>query len=340
MLKDHLFSSSDNGETWDTLNVIEQLQSGDYLMNVSVSNTGIVYCGIWRRTGEKGGHTFIASSTDDGATWTTPGLDLMGGHLFDYKGEIVISAGYDASLDALRFGWNDVYLSTDNGYTWTDLGMAPFFVMYGQVLSLCLDGNILLAGSDPYSSGLFLSNDSCNTWTKVSTINPQTGLSIETGGTLIGTDSLGVFLFNDDGDSLGSRNDGLANLNIHTLTIDNNNYVYAGTDNGVWRRSLSDITSVEEEQFDEIPTEFSLSQNYPNPFNPATSIQYQVSSVSLMSLVVYDILGNEIETLISEEKPAGTYELTWNASNLTSGIYFYQLKAGEYISTKKMILLK
>jgi hypothetical protein len=282
----------------------------------------------------------IASSTDDGTTWTTPGWEYLGGHLFDFKGESVISAGCYWGLDAPRFGWNDIYLSTDNGTSWTDLGIAPLFVSSCHVLSLCLNGNMLLGGSDYQSTGLFLSTDTCASWLQVSTINPQSGLSIESGRTFVGTDSLGVFLFNDDGDSLGSRNDGLTNLNIHTLTIDNNDYVYAGTDNGVWRRPLSEITSVEEEQLDQIPTEFLLSQNYPNPFNPSTSIQYKVSNVSFVSLLVYDILGNEIETLVNEEKPAGTYEITWYAENLPSAVYFYQLNTGEFVQTKKMLLLK
>jgi photosystem II stability/assembly factor-like uncharacterized protein len=100
------------------------------------------------------------------------------------------------------------------------------------------------------------------------------------------------------------------------------------------------VSFVEEEQIDEIPTEFLLSQNYPNPFNPSTSIQYAVSSRQFVSLKVYDVLGIEIETLINEEKPTGAYEITWNAEALPSGVYFYQLKAGEFISTKKMILLQ
>lgn len=89
---------------------------------------------------------------------------------------------------------------------------------------------------------------------------------------------------------------------------------------------------------------FSLSQNFPNPFNPSTRIQYQVSSITLVSLKVYDILGNEVATLVNEEKPAGIYEVEFNSSSgirdLASGIYFYQLKAGSYLETKKMILLK
>jgi 5'-nucleotidase len=89
-----------------------------------------------------------------------------------------------------------------------------------------------------------------------------------------------------------------------------------------------------------IPAEFRLEQNYPNPFNPSTSIQYSVSSRQFVSLKVYDILGNEIATLENEEKPAGTYELTWYAAGFPSGVYFYQLNAGVFVNTKKMLLVK
>jgi hypothetical protein len=89
-----------------------------------------------------------------------------------------------------------------------------------------------------------------------------------------------------------------------------------------------------------LPTEFALEQNYPNPFNPSTTFRYSIPQTSKVVIKVYDILGNEIATLMDEEKSVGTYELTWNASNLSSGIYFYQLIAGEFRSTKKMILIK
>ena len=88
------------------------------------------------------------------------------------------------------------------------------------------------------------------------------------------------------------------------------------------------------------PEEFFLFQNYPNPFNPSTSIQYAIGSRQLVTLKVYDVLGNEITTLVSEEKPEGTYEVTWNANNLPSGVYFYQLKTGEFTQTKKMLMIK
>jgi len=90
---------------------------------------------------------------------------------------------------------------------------------------------------------------------------------------------------------------------------------------------------------------FILHQNYPNPFNPATKIKYTIPSVETghapsVLLKVYDVLGNEIVTLVNEEKPAGNYEVEFDGSGLPSGIYFYQLKAGSFIQTKKMIMLK
>jgi len=94
------------------------------------------------------------------------------------------------------------------------------------------------------------------------------------------------------------------------------------------------------EQNSEIPKKFNLDQNYPNPFNPSTKIKYSVPKSSSVTLKVFDILGNEIETLVNEEKPIGTYEITWYAVNLPSGIYFYKLQAGNFIETKKMILMK
>lgn len=88
------------------------------------------------------------------------------------------------------------------------------------------------------------------------------------------------------------------------------------------------------------PKEFELFQNFPNPFNPSTEISFQIPSASFVTLKIFDILGNEVTSLINEEKPSGTYKVIWNAANNPSGIYFYQLKAGNFIKTKKLILLK
>ncbi len=117
----------------------------------------------------------------------------------------------------------------------------------------------------------------------------------------------------------------------------------------VGQNSLSDLTrwlydywdnllpSVEDEMN---VNKFSLEQNYPNPFNPSTTIKYQLADFGQVSLKVYDVLGNEIMTLVNEPKAAGSYQVELDASALTSGVYFYQLKAGNLVQTKKMILLK
>jgi predicted secreted protein len=109
-------------------------------------------------------------------------------------------------------------------------------------------------------------------------------------------------------------------------------------------KTTTDIVDVEPGS-GSIPSDISMSQNYPNPFNPTTSIRYQIPEIGLVTIKVYDILGSEVATLVNEEKPAGTYEVQFNSHsvegrNLMSGIYFYQLKAGDYSETKKMILLR
>jgi len=88
------------------------------------------------------------------------------------------------------------------------------------------------------------------------------------------------------------------------------------------------------------PNKYELYQNYPNPFNPTTKIKYTLIRLSKVQIIIYDILGRKIRTLVNEEKPAGIYEVNWQAANLPSGVYFYQLRAGTYVQTKKMILLK
>jgi Secretion system C-terminal sorting domain len=106
----------------------------------------------------------------------------------------------------------------------------------------------------------------------------------------------------------------------------------------VYKRPLSEITAVETSEI--FPSEFQLLQNYPNPFNPSTKIKFVIPKSSLVNLKVYDVLGNEIATLVNEEKPAGNYKVTFDASSLPSGVYFYKIKAGKFEGTKKLVLLR
>jgi len=104
--------------------------------------------------------------------------------------------------------------------------------------------------------------------------------------------------------------------------------------------SFEDTTIVGIEDEFNLPESFTLFQNYPNPFNPTTSIRYSVLSSTYVNLTVYNVLGQEIQTLVNEEKYPGMYEVVFDASHLSSGMYLYRLTIGQYTETKKMILQK
>lgn len=131
------------------------------------------------------------------------------------------------------------------------------------------------------------------------------------------------------------------NLQDTSLTIDSLNYsckyywrIITLSSNGEFISQVWNFTT------ESLPKEFRLYQNYPNPFNPGTKIKYDLPKAGHVTIKVYDILGRKVETLINEEKPAGNYEVEFSGSNLSSGIYFYELQAGNYSSVKKMILIK
>jgi hypothetical protein len=98
------------------------------------------------------------------------------------------------------------------------------------------------------------------------------------------------------------------------------------------------VSDVEDDQ--KLLSDFVLYQNYPNPFNPSTNIRFRISDPVFVSLKVYDVLGNEIAKIVNEEMQAGSYSAEYDARNIPSGVYFYQLRAGNFIETKKMTILK
>jgi hypothetical protein len=102
--------------------------------------------------------------------------------------------------------------------------------------------------------------------------------------------------------------------------------------------NFSELTSIQSKE--KLPSEYQLSQNFPNPFNPETTISYSIPKSEHVTLKVFDLLGREVATLVDEFKQAGTYKTNFNASGLTSGVYFYQLGAGSFVQTKKLMVLK
>ncbi|MGE5436306.1 MAG: T9SS type A sorting domain-containing protein [Syntrophothermus sp.] len=110
-------------------------------------------------------------------------------------------------------------------------------------------------------------------------------------------------------------------------------------DKGEIFKYTDEVTSNKGDE-NKIVNNFTLSQNYPNPFNPTTTIKYSIPKQNYVSLKVYDLLGNEVAQLVNEEKPAGKYEVSFNASGLSSGVYFYKINSGEFSQVKKLLLLK
>jgi len=116
--------------------------------------------------------------------------------------------------------------------------------------------------------------------------------------------------------------------------------VYVADANNNAIRVISGIISGIEENKPDAPSEFNLEQNYPNPFNPSTKIKFILPEENFVSLKIFDVLGNEITTLVNETKPAGEYVVDFNAADLVSGIYFYSIQAGSFLQTKKLMILK
>lgn len=226
-----------------------------------------------------------------------------------------------------------VFLSTNNGTSWTAVstGMTKIYVN-----TLVVNDSNLFAGT---SGGAFLSTNNGTSWKSVG-LGGVNALAVN-GANLFAGVTGGVYLSTNNGTSWTAVNTGLTNggtITVLSLAVSSTN-LFAGTYAGVWQRPLSQMTAVKLSE-SEIPSEFSLSQNYPNPFNPTTSISFSLPARSFVSLKVFDILGREVSTIVSEELQAGSYTRQWNAAQMANGVYFYCLQAGTFSEIKKLVFLK
>ncbi len=302
-----VYVSTNNGINW-TQTLINQVRS----LAINGSN---IFAGASTPMG-------VFLSTNNGTNWTQTSLNYREVPSLAVKGDTIFAG-------TINYG---VYLSTDNGTSWTQTSLNN-----PSVRSLAINGNTIYAGTSNPSNGVYISTNNGTSWTQTS-LNNRSVYSLAVNGNYIfaGTQNYGVYVYN--GTSWEQRNEGLGNLNVNALCIINN-YIFAGTGAGVYRRPLSELVGIQPIS-NEIPNQFSLLQNYPNPFNPSTVISFQLAVNSFASLKVYDILGREVATLVNEQLQPGTYEVDWDGSKFASGVYYYKLIAGNYIETKKMVLIK
>jgi hypothetical protein len=238
----------------------------------------------------------------------------------------------------------NILRSTNNGNTWN-----KFNTQLGYEGIKCFPnghGDFLLLGG---IHGVFRSVDKGQTWITSGLPNDTiNAICILTPNLVFsGTVSNGIFKSTDNGSTWVAANLGLPADEIMAIRNTPDGTVFIGTRNNSLFRSTNSgmdwhsvtITSIDENEADN-PVSFTLEQNYPNPFNPTTTIDYSIPVKSFVKLNVYDSLGEEIVILVNEEKVKGNYKVEFKASNLSSGIYFYSMQDGNYMETKKMILLK
>ena len=185
---------------------------------------------------------------------------------------------------------------------------------FGNSVSIDGDYAVIGAGFNGDNGAAYIFHRSGTTWTEQAKLTASDGAAEDWFGKSVSISGdyalIGAWQDDDNGSGSGSA------------------YIY-----------FNNVVFIEEEQMN-LPVNTMLLGNYPNPFNPTTTIKYQISELSFVTLKVYDVLGSEVITLVNEEKPTGVYEITWYAEDLPSGIYFYRLQAGFFVETKKMVLIK
>lgn len=241
-----------------------------------------------------------------------------------------------------------IYRSDNNGQSWSAVnnGLTDFTINAFEFVPD--NGGNLYAGTND-GGGVFRSTDFGLNWKRVNNgleITPNmavyafahhgSDLFVSTGG--------GIFLSKDYGENWFHVDDDF-NATARSLLVTNDSKLIAGTlYYGIWSRPLSEMTSIKDFPENEFLQNFSLEQNHPNPFNPSTKIRWQSPVSCWQTLRIYDMLGNQIAILVDEYKTAGIYEIEFNpASSIrdpSSGIYYYQIRAGSFIQTKKMVMKK
>jgi hypothetical protein len=234
--------------------------------------------------------------------------------------------------------WGEIYKSRQSDSLW-DLVRTTTDSEHAVIRMDPNDEKVLYLGS----FWLFKSSDAGNTWERMPFNKMIVDILIDSasGAIIVGTYDQGIWYSLNNGKFFRKLPD-LPSERIQSmcwLLKDNKKYLAAGARGaGVYLLELSSVLSVNEVL--EFPLKYSLLQNYPNPFNPMTTIAFELPKPSYVSLTVYDCLGRQIAIVIDGYRIAGHYEERFDASSLSSGVYFYRINAGSFLSAKKMLLLK
>ncbi|MBK8552301.1 MAG: T9SS type A sorting domain-containing protein [Ignavibacteria bacterium] len=272
----------------------------------------------------------VYHSSNNGLNFTQAGLTGYPINELAVKDTYLYAAAYN----------NGIFRSNNNGLSWAAINAGLSTTNIG---SFAVCNTNIYAGN--YGSGAFLSTNGTSWITINSGLTNLNVACFAVSGTHIfsGTGNGGVFIIPNGTTNWNEVNLGLTIMKITALIV-NETYLFAATyDNGaggIWRRPLSEMITSIQSLSTTIPSDFYLEQNYPNPFNPVTKLEFEISDLGFVSLKVYGALGKEVVTLVNEKLSPGKYQVEFDGSGLTSGVYFYRLTAGEFTDTKRMILIK
>ena len=314
-----VFRLNNNDTVWNEMN---SGLSNKNIVSLAINSTeNIMYAGTFN------GGSFYLHGND--TTWLSMDPSLSDPHIGCFLIDTVNNYMFAGT-------WSGVFRSQNAGKTWTRMGSSNPLIITTMAVN---SKGYIFAGSSNY--GIYASKDSGVTWVSKNAIRDDSLVSniiINSKDVIYKSSAFGVTYSTDDGDTWTPVNG--INSVVSFLALDMDNYLYAGTKSGtIYRSSASTVTGVPGNNF-EMPGKFKLLQNYPNPFNPATTIEYSIPRTGFVALKIYDILGKEIAVLVNEEKSAGKYKINFDASKFSSGVYFYMMQAGNFVETKKLIVLK
>jgi hypothetical protein len=313
---DGLYLSTDGGTTWNAA-----LPTG---IPADIAILSIVMIDTTLYAGTTGN---IFKSLDNGNTWT----EVHSGIPVDARITSIVGCADAIIAGSANKG---IFKTTNGGESWTEInsGLTNTYISQLTVITTKLRAVTL--------EGVFeIDNDGISWESDTSSLKNVNCFVVANDRLLAGTDDNGIYISGDGGVTWTSFDSGIPrNTRVWSLAI--NSYgIFAGTDNGVWRLPLSEITSVVKKK-PALPKDFTLEQNYPNPFNPITNIAYSIPENGLVTLIIYDLLGREIIVLVKEEKQPGNYHVEFNGSQLSTGVYLYKLQLGQTVINKKMLLIK
>jgi len=228
-----------------------------------------------------------------------------------------------------------LFISTNSGSSWSSAGLTGMYVTCAAFM-----GSLIFAGTE--GSGVYLSADNGLSWTGIKAdrqmVTHVHALAVH--DTILYAGALdGVYVYSRAGARWKGSSAGLTERSVYSFIIMGYD-LYAGTNDGVWRRPLSEMTTNVTYFAAAQQPEFTLSQNYPNPFNPVTTIRFSLPRAAEVSLVVYNELGEKIVDLVEGKMAAGTHQAVWDAASCAGGDYFCRLKADNFITTRKLVLLR